>query len=178
MSKVTYTKRTVESYHIVPDQADQWRCCWAIVNVDSATGTLTANTDCGDYSYRWGYNEHEDFKHLLMRIDDSYLLNKISDRSEFDAKETIKKIKKTILQWRHCGDLEKDDAREMWDKICEADDECYQGNEFEGFVYREMGEDYYDLIEKDYPTGAKTFVEVVFKCLKGILRQEAGHDQP
>ena len=79
---------------------DYGSCLWGKFIFDRDSGQLNINSDAGDYAYRWGYDEDEEFMHLMSRIDKDYLLNKISDRSIFNEekskKENIKHIKKHV----------------------------------------------------------------------------------
>ena len=88
---ITYDVRQEKS------DKDYGSCLWAKFVFDCDSGRLNINSDSGDYAYRWGHDDREEFMHLMSRIDKDYLLNKISDRSVFNEekskKENIKYIK-------------------------------------------------------------------------------------
>ena len=98
--KIEKIQPNVITYALYPSQNDEeyGECMWAKFIFDCDNGQLNINSDAGDYSYRWGYNENEDFMNLMMRINKDYLLNKVSNRLFFDEdaskKETIKLVKR------------------------------------------------------------------------------------
>ena len=172
ISNITYKKNTIDSYsiHFNNDEA-RWRCMWAIVNIDSDTWTFSATSDCGNYSYRWSYEDDRTFKKFLTTLNQSYFLSKISDETEVDEKETIIRMKEYCLEQRREYSLSKEKAREIYDNIVDLENGYYD-EDFEHGVYNKLGYDYLDFIVKTYPNGAITFYEVVFKKLQDILRSE------
>ena len=88
------------TYRLVSDKGDDEynSCMWARYIFDCDNGRLNINSDAGDYSYGWGYNEHEDFMHLMSRVNGSYLLNKISSPYVFNiGKSKVKTIENLEL---------------------------------------------------------------------------------
>ena len=169
---ITYKKSTVDSYSIhFNDDNDRWRCMWAIINIDSDTWTFSATSDCGNYSYRWSYEKNRNFKKFLTGLDRSYFLSKISDETEVDEKESIKRMKEYCLEQRRGGTLDKTEAREIYNHIVDLENGNYD-DDFEHGVYYTLGYDYLDFIIKTYPNGAITFHDVVFKKLIDILQKE------
>jgi hypothetical protein len=51
---------------------------WANIYLDSNNWTLAVVSDCGNFSYCWGHEEGETFKHFLSTLHVDYLLEKIS----------------------------------------------------------------------------------------------------
>lgn len=94
--EITKIEPRLYTYRLVPDKKDPEyaSCTWARFGFDCDNGRLDIHGDAGDYSYGWGFNEHEDFMHLMSRIDKHYLLNKISDRSVFFSKKAFRLISK------------------------------------------------------------------------------------
>lgn len=105
--EITKIEPRLYTYRLVPDKKDPEyaSCTWARFGFDCDNGRLDIHGDAGDYSYGWGFNEHEDFMHLMSRIDKHYLLNKISDRSVFLLEESIQaNIKEIELNgWESYG---------------------------------------------------------------------------
>ena len=167
---MSYTKSTVEKYTIHPEE-DQCRCLWAICVLDDETWTFFATSDCGNYSYRWCIENQRSFKQFLTQLDRSYFLSKISDESEVDEEESIKRMKEYCIEDYREGSITKQEAREQFDKIKNIE-AGYLDDDFEHVVYNELGWDYLDLIVKCYPNSAITFYEVVFKELQKILKDE------
>lgn len=172
---MSFTKSSVDCYSIRPDEDNRHRCLWALVYVDSNTWTLSASSDCGDYSYRWDYEDGRTFKQFLTTLDKSYFLSKISDRTEVDEKESIIRMKEYCINMYREGSINKQEAKEQFDHI--KDIECgYYDDDFEHAVYENLDYDYNDLVVHKYPVGAITFYEVVFKELQNILKDEIKGD--
>ena len=115
--EITKMEPRLYTYRLVPDKKDPEyaSCTWARFGFDCDNGRLDIHGDAGDYSYGWGFNEHEDFMHLMSRIDKHYLLNKISDRSVFLLEESIQaNIKEIELNgWESYGIK----SEEEWESI-------------------------------------------------------------
>ena len=72
---------------------------WARYTFDCDNGRLNINSDAGDYTYGWGHNVHEEFMHLMGRVDAGYLLNKLSNLSVFDIAKSKAKTIKNIKEY-------------------------------------------------------------------------------
>ena len=170
--------RTI-TYRLTPDKGDEeYRSCmWARYIFDCDNGRLNINSDAGDYSYGWGHNVHEEFMHLMSRVDQGYLLNKLSSLSEFDIGKskagTIRNIKEygeDYLGIRYGKQLES-----VIEEISGIDN----GASEETFI-REVSEivpdiDWEDIeIVKEYPYGAEVVVEMFIKYLQPEIKKEFG----
>lgn len=165
----------VITYKLVSDKSDKeyFSCMWARYIFDCDNGRLNINSDAGDYSYGWGYNSHEDFMHLMARINGSYLLNKISSQSVFNIRkskiETIKNIESYEASY-----LEIED---QLDSICEAIgdiDDCASEEIFFREVERIVPGIDFESVEliKEYPSGAITVVELFEKYVQPKIRED------
>lgn len=103
--KVEKIEPKVITYKLTPSKDDEeyMMCMWARFIFDCDNGRLNINSDAGDYSYGWGYNDHEDFMHLMARINSDYLLNKIADRTVFDLEESKKQTIENIKDFEDLG---------------------------------------------------------------------------
>lgn len=103
--KVEKIQPKVITYKLTPSKDDKeyMECMWARFIFDCDNGRLNINSDAGDYSYGWGYNEHEEFMHLMARINSDYLLNKIANRSVFDLEESKKQTIENIKEYEDLG---------------------------------------------------------------------------
>lgn len=103
--KVERIEPKVVTYKLTPSKDDKeyMECMWARFIFDCDNGRLNINSDAGDYSYGWGYNEHEEFMHLMARINSDYLLNKIADRTVFDLEESKKQTIENIKEYEDLG---------------------------------------------------------------------------
>ena len=159
---------------------DYGSCLWAKFIFDRDSGQLNINSDAGDYAYRWGYDEDEEFMHLMSRIDKDYLLNKISDRSIFDDDKSKKENIKYLKQYGIPQGIVKNGKR-LSEIVNEINDIEY-GRSEEYFI-REMEEipefDYESIkVVKEYPTRAITITDIFEKYIQPKIREKWGdtHD--
>ena len=85
----------------------------------------------------------DDFKRFLIGIGDDYLINKLGGSNSyiFDFDDTIKNIKKEILEYRRDGNS-AEKVREIWDEI-----ECLESTNNKDIFFRDiMDTKYYDII--------------------------------
>lgn len=165
------------TYRLVPNKDDEeyMSCMWARFIFDCDNGRLNINSDAGDYSYEWGYSEHEDFMHLMGRINKYYLLEKISSRSVFLLDASKKQTIKTVEDngWECYGVESAEDWEEIKQDILDIDS-CASGEIFFRIIDDIMP--YIDwesiIIEKDYPYGAKVVAELFEKYLQPRIKED------
>lgn len=195
MSHFKVKKSVMERYDI---RLDHWRCQWATISV-SDDGVFNAQTDCGDFSYRWG-SFGESFKMFLISIfskDTHYLYNKIHDSSKanlIDIEKTVANMKERILQNRKengnitpyvMDELSPEEARDLWDEL-ETISNCHDevtSDAFASMFYYELpdegrrkvfGDEFWhdDILVNSSDRNAETFCEVVAPVFAEILREE------
>lgn len=165
-------------YEIKPshEDAEYTECLWARFTFDCDAGSLTITSDAGDYSYLWGYNEHEHFMHLMSRINKSYLLNKIASMDVFNLQESKRKTIENIeFNGYECYGIKSD---EEWKEIKEQINDIMWVSE-EGFYERISSivpdidvEEIY--AEKEYPHGAVILANWFEEYLKPNIKKEYG----
>lgn len=174
--EITKIEPRTYTYRLVPNKNDEEyaSCMWARFVFDCDNGRLNINSDAGDFSYGWGFNEHEDFMHLMSRVDKYYLLNKLSSRSVFLLEESKKATIETI----------EDNGFENYDIKSEEDWEEYKQDildidtRSEETFFRTVDDIVPDIdwesiiIEKDYPYGAKVVVDLFEKYLQPKIKEE------
>ena len=154
-------------------------CTWARFVFDCDHGCLTINSDAGNYSYSWGYNEHEDFMHLMSRIRKDYLLDKIACRSIFllekSKKETIHVIEEN--GWDCFGIASEEKWKEIKKDILDIDtnSEAVFYNTVSDLIPNICWENV--MIETDYPRGAKVIAAIFDKYLQPIIKKEFSFTQ-
>jgi len=138
-------------------------CMWARINLDHDTFTMTATSDCGDYSYRWQVTESESFLRLMARISGSYLLDAISSQCVFDFDESKQQA---VKQAKIC-DIDSGIYNQLLDIEPCSEESFFQI--VEGLTKWDFE---YIPIEKRYPAGAVTFCKLFCGYLQPILRKE------
>lgn len=175
--EITRIEPRTYTYRLVPNKEDEeyTSCMWVRFIFDCDNGRLNINSDAGDYSYGWGHNEHEDFMHLMGRVDKGYLLNKLSSRSVFLLEESRKELIKQIEYdgW-DCYGIESEDE---WER-CKQDILDIASYCSEETYFRTVDDIIPDIdfesiiIEKDYPYGAKVVVDIFEKHLQPKIKEE------
>lgn len=174
--EITKIEPRTYTYRLVPNKDDEeyTSCMWARFVFDCDNGRLNINSDAGDYSYGWGYNEHEDFMHLMSRINKYYLLEKISGKNVFLLEESKKQTIKTIEEngWECYGIESAEDWKEIKQDIIDIDAHN------EEIFFRIVDDIVPDIdwesiiIEKDYPYGAKVVADLFEKYLQPRIRED------
>jgi len=196
MQEYKIGKSTMERYDIRLQGGNHWRCAWAIISI-SNDGLLNAQTDCGDFSYRWG-SFGSCFKSFLINVcsnDTSYLYRKIYDTErerKVDMEQTIKNMKlKIIEQRRQDGNrsfygkdvLTPDEARDLWNAIDLLDHSEISIDAFVSLFYYELPSVerkkvfsdeiwYEDVIVNTSDRKAQAFCEAIAPVFAEILKKE------
>lgn len=201
MQEYKLGKSTMERYDIRLQSGYHWRCAWAIISI-SDDGIFNAQTDCGDFSYRWG-SFGSCFKSFLIDVcskDTSYLYRKISDRereSKVDMEQTIKNMKLRIIQQRRevgnssyygRNELTPSEARDLWDALEMLDHSELSNDAFVSLFYHDLPSDerrkvfsdeiwYEDVIVNTSDRRAQAFCEVIAPVFAEILKNELKADK-
>ena len=94
---------------------------WANFTICDRLGEFSIQSDWGNYSYRWGNIGKNTLEEFLAGCDSCYITTKLSYskprefREEFSLSGTIDNVKTQIIEERRSGQLEKRDARILWD---------------------------------------------------------------
>lgn len=172
--KITRTNPRIYTYNLKASKDDDIysHCLWAKFAFDCDAGIMTINSDAGDYLYCWGYNENEDFMHLMSRINKDYLLSKISNRSRFLLEES----KKGTIESIELNGFEKYgiESEEEWEEYKQNIMGIYIDAERD-FLISVRGIipdiDYEDIYtENDYPLGAKVIAEMFEKYMQPQIK--------
>jgi hypothetical protein len=135
----TVKKSTCERYD-VRDGFDNW----AVIMLDEAGGVVSIQSAYGNWGYHWTHHGCKSLKHFLPKMDNWYLVNKLTNGArDFDGEATLKQFtkgaKQTIIETRRersfsmlaktyksafygCGSLtspkfEQRAARQCWDEL-------------------------------------------------------------
>lgn len=147
---------------------DYGSCLWATFNLDLDAYGMTILSDCGNYGHKWvPTRQSESFLHLLARMDEGYLLDKISSRCAIDDAATFAALKELIASYlgdEPDQDGETVDMDELRD-ACARDTDQEVHDAVKGlFEDTPMADaDDYDIwtcIEKDFPLNAKKIASV------------------
>jgi hypothetical protein len=87
-------------------------------------GEILIHSGFGSWAHSWGHLGMP-FKAFLCKAERSYIAGKFmgADAYKFDGQLTVRELRKRLLRWRHEGQLNKEDARQLWNYIEEREDE-------------------------------------------------------
>lgn len=166
--KVDIVKPNVIHFNLRYEPKDEIfrKCNFLRAALDLDNWSLEVNSDVGYYHYKWAPEQNRTFLDYMIETsrDSDYLLNKMSNRSEFSLDDTIKLI------YDYYGD-ELDQKQKRW---LENANHSYgvTGEEFLNAM-RASGlfkwHDLWELPQYDYPNCAKTFAEIVRTDLRKVM---------
>lgn len=85
-------------------------------------GEILIHSGFGSWANSWGHIGMP-FKEFLLKAERSYIATKFmgADAYKFDGQLTVRELRKRLLRWRQEGQLNKEDARQLWDYIDERE---------------------------------------------------------
>lgn len=182
--KIKQPKITVIEYRQEIADADYMSCLWARFYCDEDNYTLQIESDCGSYGYAWiPTPETESFLHLMIRVNRSYLLGKISDENVVDGDATYKNVREYLEELL--------DGEEPDFDYEDIENVCYYSGYFEvqnaiwdAIKNTNANTDYIDTyyllnecIVTTYPGNAKKIVEVFDLYIKPKIREILNNDE-
>lgn len=169
--------------HASQEQSDKdyGSCLWYEVLLDCDNWRLNINSDVGNYSYSWSVEQKRTFPEFLCGLEKEYLLNKLSNRSMFDAKasaeETLNNFDEYDDSWNDLPEEERNEIRKSILNVARdyAHDEYAFYHEIENiFRARDMIQGYdIDTISviKEYPTMAVRAVDIFINYIQPYLKE-------
>lgn len=164
-------------YYYVADKSDpEYRkCTWARFYFDLNNYTLMIESDCGNFIHGWPITKSESFIELMARIEDGYLVDKIS-KLVFDSDKTIKKVLENVQEWNpdyydeilhnfvDYGEFDIDNEDIFFEKL---------NNMFEDYYpylseYRNIPNS--EFVCYKYPPEAETIVKIFCEYIQPILK--------
>ena len=143
---------------------------WAVFVIGS-DGYFSACSDYGNYAFWWSHHGSNDFRSFLLRAKESpdYFESKLSNgASEFSPEKTEARIKELILERRRSGWLDKDEAREEWDRFSGL----YSDFEFQDNCARSTIDDLHELAVYETPCQVAQFVRNCMARLIPLLKAD------
>ena len=102
------------SFHQEQGDPHYGSCMWAYFDFDLDKYTLNIQSDAGDASYRWvATPDHESFLHLMARVNDDYLMNKLFRETVVDEAATRDALLECLTEM----ELDEDDINNAADAL-------------------------------------------------------------
>lgn len=85
-------------------------------------GEILIHSGFGQWAYSWGHLGVP-FKRFLLKAERGYIATKFmgADAYKFDGRLTVLELRKRLLRWRREGQLNTEEARQLWDYIEERE---------------------------------------------------------
>lgn len=168
--KIQVIRPNVEKYRIRMERGDKdyRKCMWADILIDHDAYSITAQTDCGDFSHRWPATpQTESFHALCLRMlgDEDYMLGKFSARTEFSLEES-----KLLFI-----DLNREDEERI--QAVQRMKDCDE-KEFVRQLEALGAEEAWEYIVREYPTEAVTFVRLLRKVVLPEMQKRSCTAKP
>ncbi len=167
---------TIE-YRQEESDEDYGSCLWARFNFDIENYDLTILSDRGEYGHGWIPTPNtESFLLLMSRLNDEYLLEKISDRTVVDCEATFTNVKEYIS---NVLDGEKPDFDlEDFENACyyASVNEVYTALE-DVFKFTNANNDYadsqalYECVVTTFPYNVQKIVQVFTDFIQPKIRE-------
>ena len=165
---MTDSMRTKGGYYIRPlELHSQYRhsakvyrfvfkdCGWVIFTICDDTGELSVQSDWGCWGHRWstdpkhiGHPTITDF--LRDRASAHYVTNKLSYSMPADSRDipcetaTGDSMRRRVIEARRKGEIDRDEARELWDDIQDTMNAYADGGH--GHAYHSMSQKLCDIL--------------------------------
>lgn len=93
------------------DDSDTWWVCVAVIS------------DWGNFGHLWSHCGAPP-ERFLARLERGYAMGKFLGEKlmEYDGEETLRNVKRWLIERRREHDLDKEQAREAWNEVCLTDD--------------------------------------------------------
>ena len=102
------------SFHQEKGDPHYGSCMWAYFDFDLDKYMLNIQSDAGDASYRWvATPDHESFLHLMARVNDDYLMNKLFRETVVDEAATRDALLECLTEM----ELDEDDINNAADAL-------------------------------------------------------------
>lgn len=88
---------------------------WALV-ILRADGFFAAVSDYGNFAFRWSATGCKDFREFFLNVQPDYICSKLGSQ-ELDRDASFENVRKLIIEQRRANDLERDEARAMYDAV-------------------------------------------------------------
>lgn len=171
-----FKKSTSETYFL---RFDDSKCLWAEITINDQ-GSFNAQSDNGDFCYRWPKHGRKSFKHFIMNelvSDPHYFLKKVAEEDYYDSWKTERAWKKKVRELRYEREIPKDLAREMYGDIEDITSEVRTPDlaidrMYNSSLGRVDDPTYTFEVDMDYPPGAWHFARVVMPAFAEILKKE------
>jgi len=171
-------------------------CLWGYYDFDLDRYMLNIQSDCGNAAYRWCETpDSESFLHLMARIDDDYLINKLFKAEEVDVSSTIAEVRELLgigndeeCQDDSLTDEEREEREKALDELNVMLD--YVSGNYGAvqttLVAWDDAHDFdldciYECIVMDFTAQQKRIVEIfrdyVKPKIREIIKEEANHGQ-
>ena len=147
---------------------------WGIFLLDS-TGMFSCVTDYGNYAFKWTHHGMDDFREFFLSDSYDYYVNKLyklnGGQLEFQAEQTVKRIKESILRSRYEDHMDEETARKEWDLLELIDWDMNEISQHEWYQQTDLC-DAHEYFIYDYPANVKALRDCLLPRFCEVIKRE------
>jgi len=176
MFELYNTQEPKSSTHSLYFKKDGRRYGYAHFTLVHDLGIVHAQTDWGDYCYRWGCIGSDTLEEFLTDLDRYYIGIKFCGKpKELDEDAIKKEIKKDIIKLRREETIDPDVARECYNDCVDMDLDCSIDTYFSTFptsIYEHIYDDDHFAIpcHQKYTGWQEMFIDEIFPTFQRYLK--------
>ena len=180
-------KKKIDLYELRDPKGD---FCWADIAIDSGFSEsgdrlrnwfrISISSDYGNWTYFWSH-PGSNWRKFLCKVSVDYVAGKFGCDRWFNMDKTIEWKKQEIIEYRKDRCCTKEAAREAWDVVVEASDECYNDSRtLQEYLAHNSnwtdlwGGDYWDALDvcTEIDPGFRQFWDTTWQGFIGQLQLE------
>ena len=159
-------------------------CLWGYYDFDIDRYMLNIQSDCGEAAYRWCETPgSESFLHLMARIDDDYLMNKLFKTEQVDVSATVDEVREYLgigEDWQDDGltDEEREEREEALEELEGLLEDAPGSYGAVLNVLVDWNDDHdfeldcvYERVVTDFTAWQKRIVEIFRDCVQPKIRE-------
>lgn len=173
------------AYHQEKGDPHYGSCLWAYFDFDLDKYMLNIQSDAGNAAYRWyATPKSESFLHLMARIDDDYLMNKLFKSEEVDVSATVAEVREWLgigdredLKDEYLTDYERDEREDALEELegllSDVSDSCVAVQHALDDWNSDHGFDLdcvYEYVMTDYTAWQKRIVKIFAEYVQPMVR--------
>lgn len=178
MFEIRESKKLTSTTHSLYFKKDGYNRGYAHFTLVHDLGIVHAQTDWGDYCYRWGSFGPESLEDFLIGLDSYYIGKKFcGSPKELDDESIKKEIKKEIIKLRRKYSIDSNLARECYDDCVDMDLECSIDTYFSTFpnsLYVHIYDEDHSAIpcHRKYTGWQEVFINDIFPAFQKYLKDQ------
>lgn len=174
MFEIRESQKRTSTTHSLYFKKDGFNRGYAHFTLVHDLGIVHAQTDWGDYCYRWGSIGKESLETFLLDLDSYYVGIKFcGSPKELDEESIKKEIKRDIIKLRLDGSIDSEVARECYDECVDMDLEGFEDTLLPSIICEHIYYGDYPAIpcHRRYTGWQEVFINEIFPAFQKYLKE-------